>query len=406
MYWCKEHKRNPTHDTENCYVLLMRKEGKEPGKKKCRMCHEEDHLFDECPFRHLCTDLDANGKYKKQFVCTNCGGKGHAPHQCPYEIEHWRMSRNSKALFEAIRNKEQFVPVATPTRLRNGAPNLPHAPVAAPQVVEASFQLQVTGPTEWTETEITFCTSLAQDISKVNNDEKTLTLTFESEVEVVAALNAIDGQLGPNGDTFTAKRHTVTSTRLTITPTIATPTPALSTSSHTSIQQAVEQTMSTHMSGVSTALESINQQLKSLDQRQAKSEENQQLTSQILMQLSNRMGAVESTCGITQSTPTPSASGPQEHTQSQPTPPDAYGESNLTAGDKTWAVVNNTVYHVLIDEVILDKANPGVRCRMLNFAGQPEGNPGFVGRDNIHDSMDAATTALATATNKRAKTTP
>ena len=38
MYWCKEHKRNPTHDTENCYVLLMRKEGKEPGKKKCRMC--------------------------------------------------------------------------------------------------------------------------------------------------------------------------------------------------------------------------------------------------------------------------------------------------------------------------------------------------------------------------------
>ena len=49
MYWCKEHKRNPTHDTENCYVLLMRKEGKEPGKKKCRMCHVGNILMHAPP---------------------------------------------------------------------------------------------------------------------------------------------------------------------------------------------------------------------------------------------------------------------------------------------------------------------------------------------------------------------
>ena len=50
MYWCKEKKHNPTHNTENCCILFMRKEGKERGKKKWRMCNSKDHLLDECLF--------------------------------------------------------------------------------------------------------------------------------------------------------------------------------------------------------------------------------------------------------------------------------------------------------------------------------------------------------------------
>ena len=129
------------------------------------------------------------------------------------------------------------------------------------------------------------------------------------------------------------------------------------------------------------------------------------------------MGIVEDTCSIPRpkpvTTPPPpsalpstSQPTPQINTQTCPKESHTYDDSNLTVGEKTWAIVNNTIYHVHIDEVILDKANLGIHCCMLNFSGQPEGTPGFVGRDNIFSTLDEATAALATATNKRAMTGP
>ena len=127
------------------------------------------------------------------------------------------------------------------------------------------------------------------------------------------------------------------------------------------------------------------QQLQNVDQRQAKSAESQQLNPSILMQLGTRAGVVK----IIEV----SNNQLQQARHNLPHRP-------LHVGP----IVNGTVYHVHIDDVILDKSNLGIRCHMLNFPSQPEGNPRFVGTDNIIPTLDEATTALATATNKRAKT--
>ena len=86
-----------------CRFIKMEKEGKSVGPVRCRLCHKEGHMAKNCPRLSECTDVDEKGESKKMWHCFNCCQKAdHAPVDCPYHVQRWRVHTNSKRFFEAL----------------------------------------------------------------------------------------------------------------------------------------------------------------------------------------------------------------------------------------------------------------------------------------------------------------
>ena len=74
------------------------------------MCGSEDHLQQDCPHNVECEDVGEDGVSRPLRACFNCGGRGHLPIHCEYVMARWRMGRNARNFFDALREGKDWTP--------------------------------------------------------------------------------------------------------------------------------------------------------------------------------------------------------------------------------------------------------------------------------------------------------
>ena len=146
-------------------------------------------MADSCPRLLECTDVNCKGDSKKMKHCFNCCERAdHAPVDCPFKVQRWRVHTNGKRFFEALESGEEWKPIRPGQHelKSNAHSNLPppsHSTPRRNEFVPSSWALKVTGPQIWNEAEAENCMSLASGVESAERGEKELLLHFISEVE-------------------------------------------------------------------------------------------------------------------------------------------------------------------------------------------------------------------------------
>ena len=213
--YCPYHKFNSSHTTAECYMLKMKKSGREIGPRTCHVCGSKDHLQHDCPHMADCEDVDpATGETGSLRRCFNCGGKGHRPCDCAYRLARWRMGKNAKLFFNALNEGTEFVPIRPgPESLKANA-SMPHANtprssslvMCTPVATKLFWRASVTGPATWTEQEVENVLGMIESEPQICREGTSLVLTFMSEGEVNEAVGQIEGTMNLDGGGYTIKR--------------------------------------------------------------------------------------------------------------------------------------------------------------------------------------------------------
>ena len=165
-----------------------------------------------CPRLTECTDVDEKGDSKKLRHCFNCCQRAnHAPVDCPYRVQRWRVHTNSKRFFEALESGEEWKPIFPGQHELKSNPSAAHAttPRSTPHASRpppCKWILRVTGPHEWGDAEAENCMSLTPHVESAEKRDDALLLHFGSEAELVDAINAVNGSMGVDGDGYVAAR--------------------------------------------------------------------------------------------------------------------------------------------------------------------------------------------------------
>ena len=213
--YCSYHKYT-NHTSKECWVLKRQREGKEIKPTKCKLCHTEGHHWKECPHAGECVDMDKHGKFVRKRWCFNCGTRAdHPPVKCNYKMSTWRIYTNEQAFWKCLDDGTQYQPVlfTPPTELKGGhqasahvAHDTDNTTIATPTKHRQYWSLIVTGPSEWTESETDTLNDRIEHDAELETRDKEVHITFESEMHVTAAYDALQGALGANGDAYTLQR--------------------------------------------------------------------------------------------------------------------------------------------------------------------------------------------------------
>ena len=175
-----------------------------------------------CPRRKDAIDTDDDGKYVASKQCWNGCGGNHLVSDCkePLCIKVIRM--NEKAYFESQADGRDFIPtrreqVIGGERTHTQNPRAsPAAPTPTPTIPVEFMTLEVRASCSWDGEKIGDLIGELATAPDVNiaqeNDIETLTLSFSSEHELIAAQQAIEVQQDGNGEHFIVRRKHAPST--------------------------------------------------------------------------------------------------------------------------------------------------------------------------------------------------
>ena len=282
--YCSYHNFNSSHTTAECYMLKMKKSGREVGPRTCHVCGSKDHLQQDCPHKADCEDVDPKtGEMCSLRTCFNCGGKGHRPCDCSYRLARWRMGKNAKLFFNALNEGTEFVPIRPgPESLKTNAPT-PHmhmprsssSVTCTPVTTKGFWKASVTGPTEWTEQEVENVLGLIESEPQICREGTSLVLTFTSEGEVNEAVGHVEGTMDLDGGGYTIARLEPE------TPSMSTPavptrhedSPAGTAMLERMFQEVdsrIETTVQKHVNVINTNMAGIGKTLQKIEERQEK----------------------------------------------------------------------------------------------------------------------------------------
>ena len=144
-----------------------------------------------CPRLTECTDVDEKGDSKKLRHCFNCCQRAnHAPVDCPYRVQRWRVHTNSKRFFEALESGEEWKPIFPGHHELKSNPSAAHAttPRSTPHTSRpppCKWILRVTGTHQWGEAEAENCMSWTPHVESAEKRDDALLLHFGSEYSFI-----------------------------------------------------------------------------------------------------------------------------------------------------------------------------------------------------------------------------
>ena len=152
------------------------------------------------------------------------------------------------------------------------------------------WSLIITGPMEWTESEMDTLNNHIEHEADMETRGSEVHITFDSEMHVTVAYDALQGTFGADGDAYTVKRANRNSIPVQISSNAPkNPTPSkdkdtLDKTAHTAksstsildtVDARVDVAMQKHMTGINATFEKINSTLDNIQSTQAQQAETQ-----------------------------------------------------------------------------------------------------------------------------------